>query len=136
MRYIMQELSGVVVGCLVFVHVEEEEVLGVVVLVLEFDVLVQRALGAVRFIAFIDVAGVVARDLHGRPAHALPAVLVLGVGQLPCRAAVNSLILKSLDAQFPAQALDFPLERTHLSRKDATCPIFRSTSWCILAAYR
>lgn len=49
-------------------------------MVLELHVLVQRALRAVRFIAPVYAAGIVARNLDCSPSQPLLPLLVVGVG--------------------------------------------------------
>jgi hypothetical protein len=46
-----------------------EHVLGVVAMMLEFDVLVERSLAAIGFIALVNGAYIVPGDLHGCPTH-------------------------------------------------------------------
>ena len=84
---------------MVFVYVEQEQMLGVVVLMLELDVLVQGPLRPIRFIALVNRARVMPRDLHRSPPHPLSPLLLPRVRDLARRTAVTAPILCTLDAQ-------------------------------------
>jgi hypothetical protein len=84
---------------MVFVYVEQEQMLGVVILMLELDVLVEGPLRPVRFIALVNRARVMPRDLHRRPPHPLFPLLLPRVRDLTRRTAVTASILCTLDAQ-------------------------------------
>jgi hypothetical protein len=67
------------IGLVIFIHIHHEQMLVIVVPVLNLDVLVQRALRTIGFIAFINVTGVVPSYLHCSPPHSFLTLLVLGI---------------------------------------------------------
>ena len=120
----------------IFVYVEQEQMLGVVVLMLELDVLVQRPLRPIRFIALVNRTRVMPRDLHSSPPHPLLSLLLPRLRDLTRRTAVTAPILCTLNPQIATQRLNLASHCMHLDREIRTWAILVRTCWCSLAAYR